>query len=231
MENETFSSTLREQLYLYTGIPSSQMMSSHYWWELPQVSFLLQQKFCDNKHICHTHQDKTFVRTKLCLLRQNFHHKKIFVTTNPCLLRWLFFGHDKHTFVASRDVFCCDKYVCHDKSLSWQKFCHNKMMLVATNICRDKIFVTTKMCDNKSLVMTSILLSWQKTCFVTTRVCCDKNDTCGTSRQWWGPCVVSPLSIHTDLLGWLLYHLPHLCCATVVHRLVSQRVFFGRIPA
>ena len=51
------------------------------------------------------------------------------------------------------------------------------------NFCRDKL-----------------RLSWQKTCFVVTNMhlwwqmrvswqnfCCDKNDTCGSSRQWYPP--------------------------------------------
>ena len=52
---------------------------------------------------------------------------------------------DKHTFVATKDVFCRDKhvvdateYVCRNKT-----FVATKKMFVAANICRDKSFVAT----------------------------------------------------------------------------------------
>ena len=70
---------------------------------------------------------------------------------------------DKHMFVATKHVFCCDKYlswqtyfVATNIILSWQMFCRGKHTFVARKdvFCRDK------------------------------HVCRDKNDTCGNSRQW-----------------------------------------------
>ena len=168
MENDTFSSTLREQLYRYTGIPLSEMTSSYHWQELAQVSFLSKQKFCRNKHVfvmtnaCLSLQNMSFVTTKVCLLWQKNCRDKIlfvatkllswqiFVTTNTCLLRQKF-CHGKHTSVVTVDVFCHDKhkFVMTKVSLSWQKFCRDK-----------HTFVVTK-----------------------ATFCRDKNDTCGSSRQ------------------------------------------------
>ena len=65
-----------------------------------------------------------------------------------------------------------------------------------------KSFVATNIVlSRQSFVMTSILLLWQKTCFVTTNVCvmtnmlrqkfcCDKNYTCGSSHQWYSKTTV-----------------------------------------
>ena len=72
-----------------------------------------------------------FVTTKVCLSRPNY------VCRNKIFLSWQKFCCGKHTFVATKDVFCCDKrHVWCDKS-----------KLVTTNICH-----------NKSVVMTNILL-------------------------------------------------------------------------
>ena len=53
----------------------------YHWWELPQVPFLSQQKFCLSQ------QNTSFVMTKKkCLSRQNFcRHKIMFVMTNTYL--------------------------------------------------------------------------------------------------------------------------------------------------
>ena len=163
--------------------------------------------------------DKTFITKKYLSQQTRICCDKSFVMTSILLL------HQGMCFVTT-NMFVMTK-ACHDKSFVATKWCLSQQIFVMT-IC---LSLQKCVCHNKSLVVTSILLSWQKMCFVMTHVCCDKNDTCGSSRQCQVPCVVSPLSIHTDLLGWLLYHLPHLCCTTVVHRLVSQCVFFGRIPA
>ena len=67
-------------------------------------------------------------------------------------------------------------------------------MFVATGICCDRSFVATKyFCGDKSFVVTSILLSRQKMCFVVTNtfvmtddkmcVCHGKNYTGGSSCQ------------------------------------------------
>ena len=81
----------------------------------------LQQQ---RKYAC---QDKAFVVTNMCLSGQRFCHK--------------------HTFVATKDVFCRDKRVCRDKSklvmtkplLQQAYFYHNRTRLMSRqNCCRDK---------------------------------------------------------------------------------------------
>ena len=101
----------------------------------------------------------------------------------------------------------CQKYhFCRDKT-----FFYDKHIVVATNTCllwQNTSFVAIKVClsrqnvffrDKHNLVATSILLSRQKTCFVVTNTCLSlqthvchnngfvttKNDTCGSSRQWY----------------------------------------------
>ena len=65
--------------------------------------------------------------------------------------------------------FCCDNHMLFATkvSLSWQNFCHNKI------VCHDKIFLLQQnFCQDKHMfVTTSILLSWQKTCFVMINTC------------------------------------------------------------
>ena len=96
------------------------------WRELPQVSFLLRQKFCCDKRWTYACCDKTFDVTKLCLSQQNIcHDKHNRVTTNFCCC-------DKHNFVTTKVLlwhayFCHDKKcVCHDRS-----FLATKLILVA----------------------------------------------------------------------------------------------------
>ena len=107
------------------------------WQELPQVSFLLRQKFCHDKRVC-----------------------------------W-----DKHVFVTTKQVFCCNKsMLVTTKFSSWRtRVCRDKHNFVTT----DKVFVSTK-----TFVVASILLLQQKTCLSKQNFCCDRNDTCGSSRLW-----------------------------------------------
>ena len=82
---------------------------NYHWRELPQVSFLLRQKFCCNK--------LTFVMTNT--KHVSCHDKSLswqnyFVVTNIILLQ-------QHTFVVTKDMFCL--FV---TCLSWQNFCRNK---------------------------------------------------------------------------------------------------------
>ena len=67
--------------------------------DLPLVSFL-------------SRQNTSFVVTKVCLSWQ------IFVATKV-LSRQAYFCRDKHVFVTTKNVFCCDK----KHVLSWQKAC------------------------------------------------------------------------------------------------------------
>ena len=120
---------------------------------------------CHKYHFC---RDKTFVATEhyLCcdksmLAATKVFSWQIFVVTNTCLLG--------QSFVATSIILLRWIFVA-TKLLSWQKY-----------VCRDNSFVTT-----------SILLSCRKTWFVTKNMswqtfCCDKNDTFGSSCQWyWG---------------------------------------------
>ena len=95
--------------------------------------------FVTTKHVfC---RDKSMlVATTLCLSRQNVCRNKylsrqtrLFVKTIPLSqenyvcrdkhLSWHKFCHDKHDFVATKDVFCRDKHVfVVTKVLSWQKW-------------------------------------------------------------------------------------------------------------
>ena len=142
--------------------------------ELPQVSFLSQQKvFTTKKYAC---RDKTFVMTKL-LSRQNYVcrdkiylsrqkfgrdkylsrqtrvcHYKSFVTTS------IFLSWQNTCFVATTTCLSLEKSACRDKTfvatklcLSRQKFCHDEHTFVATktflrqtHVRRDKTFVATK---------------------------------------------------------------------------------------
>ena len=112
--------------------------------------------------------------TKVCLPWHNYVSRdEPFVLTNTCL-SWQRFCLDKHTFVATKDVFCHDKStlvvakllswqysVCWGKNLLWQKFCCEKHNFFHGKTCHDK----------HTFVMTKEVF------------CPDKNDTCGSSRQ------------------------------------------------
>ena len=89
--------------------------------KLPQVSFLLWQKFCHNKHmfVMTKHifccEKSMFAKTKhlswqnyvcydkIFLSQQNFGCKLFCFVTNTCLLQQKI-CHDKHTFVVRKDV-------------------------------------------------------------------------------------------------------------------------------
>ena len=76
------------------------------------------------------------------------------------------------------------------KVLSWQTcVCRDKSMLVETHMClswQNRSFVkhafamTKVISRQKYFVPTNTCLSWQN-------FCCDKNDTCSSSRQWRTP--------------------------------------------
>ena len=102
----------------------------YHWQELSQVSFLLQQTHicCDKtshlswqKYAC---CNKTFIATKLCLLWQYFcHDKNAFVMTSILLLRQNILLLQQ-TCVTK--LLSWQNYVCRNKYLLRQKFCHNK---------------------------------------------------------------------------------------------------------
>ena len=119
-----------------------QLHSCH-WWELPQVSFLSQQKFCRDKHVHLLSWQKYACRYKTW---------QIFVATNTCL-SWQNFYHNKLTFLLLWQAHVCHDKTCLKNMLAAIKlcllFCHDKSFVmtnvfVTTNICHDKSFVATK---------------------------------------------------------------------------------------
>ena len=77
-------------------------------------------------------------------------------------------------FVATKDssrqtcLLSLQKYACRDKSFATTKLCLLRQNYVChnENLCREK----KNVCCNKSFVVTSILLSRQKMCFVATKI-------------------------------------------------------------
>ena len=118
----------------------------YHWWELPPVSFLLQQNFCFDKHV--------FVMTKHIFC----HNKSMLVATK--LLSWqTYLCHDKTG---------CDRYLCRDKHnfvvtkvLLWQAyFCQDKSMLVVTKLLSWQTVMKNICHDKHNFVMAKVLL-WQ----------------------------------------------------------------------
>ena len=72
-------------------------------------------------------RSKTFVMTNISRDKHAC-HDKTFVATNTCLLRQKF-CHDKHTFVATKDVFCLDKRMF--AATNYKTFVPTKIILVA----------------------------------------------------------------------------------------------------
>ena len=91
----TTNMCLPQQIFVATNIISSQQTCLLSW----------------QKNTCHV---QTFVATKLCLSQQKFCCDKIF-------LSWQNFCRDKHTFVMTKDMFCCDVFIA-TKLLSRQKW-------------------------------------------------------------------------------------------------------------
>ena len=135
------------------------MTELYRWQELPQVSFLSQQKFCQDKRVV-TKQSLSWQKCARC-------DKVMFVATNMCLL---------HNFVATK-VLSWQVYFCHDKHMLVMtkhvkslNFCHNKIMFVATKVLSwQNIFSCGKFCHNRHIFVTTkdvfcrtILLSQQK---------------------------------------------------------------------
>ena len=101
---------------------------------------LLWQKFVAAQVLL---QQKYFVAMIICCDKHNFDTTNIlvFVATKVCLL-W-------------------QKYVCCDKYLLRQNFCHDKHMFVATNICllQQAYFCCDRFCRDKH---TFLSFAWQK---------------------------------------------------------------------
>ena len=92
-------------------------------------------------------------------------NKSMLIATNIILLQQKFYR-NKLTFVATKHVFCCDKHVCRDKEFVTTNICHLKLHFVAIKQAYFR-------CDKTHLLP-------QQANF-----CQDKNDTCGSPRQWY----------------------------------------------
>ena len=108
-------------------------------WSVAYVAFIggscHKYTFCRNKSIVAT--NTCFVATKVCLPQQFFLSRHNFSRDKYLSRQNL--PYDKHTFVATKDVFCHDKYVCHDKT----KLVATKLLSRSNFVCRDKnMFVT-----------------------------------------------------------------------------------------
>ena len=106
-ENQSDGCEDRQKL-VNTGKWSLKLHDIYRWRELLQ----LQVSFCHNNSFVVTNtgllqQNTPFVMTKVCLPQQNSCHDKImFVMTKYF---WRNKHHDKHSFVTTRDAFCCNK--------------------------------------------------------------------------------------------------------------------------
>ena len=131
-------------------------------------TYLSQEMFCRDKNM--------FVATKVLSWQAYFYHDKrcgFFVVVATKLLLWQIFNtcFVVTSMLLSQQKKCC---VITNTYLSQEMFCRDKNMFVSTKqqkFCRDKhTFIMTK--DRCFL-----LLLWQNFCH-------DKNDTCGSFRQW-----------------------------------------------
>ena len=146
---------------------------------------------CHRHHFCH---DKSVVATSLLLSWQkHVCHNKTWV-----LSQQKYACRDK-TFVETK--LCLSRQTHAKVDLSWQNFCQDNIMLVATNVCPDKTFVPTKICLSRqtfyhkkhTFVTTKDVFCHDKhvhmfvatNTFVTTKLFSWQNDTDGCSRQWW----------------------------------------------
>ena len=150
-----------------------------------QNNFFVMTKVCLSWQKYGSH-DQAFVTTNMCLSWQNFCcDKHTFVMTKD-VLSWQKYaccGKKKltltHTHTNTHTPHNLPAHIHHHLFL-----CHDKCMFVATKqnswqkyVCRDKVVMIkllsqqTCVCHDKTFVVTSILLSWQKMCFVMTKVC------------------------------------------------------------
>ena len=166
-------SELRQKGVSHYNLADKSRHAYYHWWELHQVSFLLQQKFCCNKHVF-VMTKHTFVVTKhvfchdksmICLPRQNFCCDKIMSVTTKYLSQ-------QHVFVMTKVLsrkayFCCDK---RHVLLRQTRVCHNKSKLVATKLLLWEKYV----CLDRSFVVTSTLLLPQKSCLSRQNFCLNR---------------------------------------------------------
>ena len=103
--------------------------------------FVTTKYFCHNKYI--------FITTNVLSHRAYFCHDK------RCVLSWQTgICRDKSKLVAT-EVLSQENFICCRKYLSWQKFCCNKDMFVATKV----LLQQAHFCHDKTLVATKIILA------------------------------------------------------------------------
>ena len=118
--------------------------------------------------MCLSWQNTSFVATKVWLPWQNFCCNKIMFVATKYRQK---FCRDKHMFVATK-VLLQQAYFCHNKRhlLPWQN-----------------VFDATKVLSWHNYVCHNKYLSRQNFCckHMQARVCHNKNNTCGSSHQWY----------------------------------------------
>ena len=162
-------------------------------WSLPKRTYECRRfpahrptiigRSCHKYHFCRD----IFVVTFLS------HHKVLSRQTPVC--------RNKTGLLSRQKYGCCDKTFVETKYfyLSRQNMSFVAIKLWKYNFCRDKGFVAINMCLSRQMfVGTNVILSRH------TRVCRDKNYTCGSSRQW------QPTS--HSYLYCLFFHFPRWMC-------------------
>ena len=100
--------------------------------------------FCCDKHVFCCDKSMLVVTKKYSVVRK--------LLSSSTILSRQKLSRQNTPFIATNTF--AETKVC----LSWQNFCHDKIMFAATNICRKDMFVTTNIIHDKN--------------------------TCGSSRQW-----------------------------------------------
>ena len=150
----------------YAGLCEHWVLRVSFLW-MQLILLALSSRQCSMLSLVGAAASTIFVATKVLLT-------KLFVTT--IFLLWQNFYHDKYLCV------CHDKcFVATKLCLSPRKYvCRHKSFVMTTHFRQDKRCVLsqqTHVCHDKQLFWRKMCLSWQN-------ICPDKNDTCGSSRQW-----------------------------------------------
>ena len=101
-------------------------------------------------------------------------------------------GAATNIFLATKVLSCCNKHNCVAT-----KFCHKHTLLVCCN--------KTGVCCDKRFVSTSILLSWQKMCFVTTNMCMSQQKYACHDKTFFMTKLCRDNFFATKLLSWQAY--------------------------
>ena len=175
-------------LYIYIDLfaTCSGLVCDNYWYRLVGTKWWDSQSrfFAESlKHQFLTNRTRTKQSTAVCIVFIFYYSiiGDVSLPQFPFKLAWSGRAPLRLAEAATSIVFVATKDV----------FCHNKQVFVATKVCLSQqnfcqLFVVTKVLSrqtyffhNKTFIMTSILLSHQKMCFVMTNVfCCDKRVFC-----------------------------------------------------